>query len=211
MNGKRSLSRVLGAAILALGLGGVFRADAQSRIQKNAVRLTVSERTIAEEKGVKQQVPRGTLQARTEEVSQVITMQRMDATLPARLTVEWLIVVETVEGRRAPADSGTREIDLPIGRPVEMVTPPVPLSGRTWRGKRGGTVKDNIVGVAVRLRKEDGTIVSESYQPKEIEPKVDDWMEQSQKPGGGPDRFRERNRLLREGALPPGLAPPAAE
>lgn len=193
--------------VLGLGLGWGLRADAQSAIRKNAVRLTVSDRTVSEEKGVKQQVPRGSLQANTEGVSQVITLQRMDATLPDSLTVEWLVVVETVEGRRVPADSGSEEIKLPIGRPVEKITPPVSLMGRTWRGKRGGTVKDNVVGVAVRVRREDGTIVAESYQPRDIEPKVDDWMAQSSKPGGGPDQLRNRNRLLR-GPIPPEGTPP---
>lgn len=208
MQGNLARRRILGGLALALGCGGGLEAGAQALVQKNAVRMTVSERTVSQEKGVKQQVPRGTTQSLTEGVSQVISLQRMDATLPETLSLEWVVVVETAEGRRGPADTGTKEIALPIGRPVEFLTPPVSLVGRTWRGKKGGTIQDHIVAVAVRLRKEDGTIVAESYRPKDIEPKVDDWMAQGAQPGGPADGLRARKRLLRGPGAPDAPPPP---
>jgi hypothetical protein len=210
MSFRKWSQRLEAGAVLLLGMS--LQAGAQSRTLQTSLRLSVTDQKVSDEKGVKQKLPRGSMQARTLGVSHVITVQRMDATLPDRLTAEWLVVVETVEGARIPADYGERDIELPVGRPVEVVTPPVSLSGRSWGGRKSGSVQDQIVGVAVRIRKEDGTIVAEQYQPKDIESKVDDWIEQSQKPGEGPDRFRARNRRLRnEGAslFPPVNPPPS--
>ena len=181
-----------------LWLGMVLHAEAQSKSLQPAVRLTVADKIVSEEKGAKQQLPRGNMQTRSTGVSQIITVQRMDATLPDQMVAEWLVVIETVEGKQIPVDYGTQDIELPFGRPAEVVTPAVTLMGREWGGKRRGSVSDQIVGVAVRIRKADGTIVAERYQPKTIELKVDDWVEECKKTGKESDRIKIRKGLLRK-------------
>ncbi|MDZ4197859.1 MAG: hypothetical protein U1E27_01085 [Kiritimatiellia bacterium] len=169
----------------------------------DSVRIRVVSRTGKEQAVSSRTVLRGTVEEKESEVTQQITLQRMNPTVPDVVSVEWIVMLETLAGKQFPADFGTKDADLPLARPVEILTPPVSLRGREWNVRRGGSMEDRVVAVAVRVRTSDGTVVAEWYQPKGIEPKVDEWIAEWKRMKSSPEK-RQDPRGPRGPDAPPG-------
>lgn len=159
-----------------------------------SVRITITSRSTPG-KETARQGPWGRVRVLESHAVHLFRFQRMDTSLPDRLAVEWVIAVEAgTDGTRTAADAGVRTVEMPFARTVDLTTTPVVLLSRERERRWDLSVSDRIAGVAIRIRTPDGTLVAERYQPRTIEPFVDEWITDWERQQAPRDRPRDRPR-----------------
>ena len=158
----------------------LFVAAVVSAPALDKVRISATRKTASSEQGSTQQLPKTTIRATRQDVYYRFGFQRMVPSVPEKLEVQWVIVIERMGGRLVPAVTGSTELEMPLGREVEVSTDPVPLLGRAWEGG-SRSIEDSIYGYAVRVTDPDGNIVAEKFNPKALESQIDGIVEQGDK------------------------------
>lgn len=90
---------------------------------------------------------------------------RVNTQVPERLTVEWIIIKEQIDGKLGYGSYGSIEKTFPFGQEISIESDPVELTERQF--SRGGSIEQQIEGYALRIRDGD-TILAEESKPSSI-------------------------------------------
>lgn len=90
----------------------------------------------------------------------------------SELTVEWVILVETMKGRLRVVSEGNQSITLKPGETSLVETPLFAL--RSESGPKGSTAKGEIEGCAVRVTDSAGNLVGVLYEPESRRKQLDE-------------------------------------
>lgn len=88
---------------------------------------------------------------------------RNTAAQPADLSVQWVILVETMKGRLRTASDGRASVALKPGETTTVETPLFAL--REESGPKGKTAKGEIEGIGVRVTDANGVLLGSLYEP----------------------------------------------
>ncbi len=88
---------------------------------------------------------------------------RSMAPQPADLSVEWVILVETMKGRLRTVSDGRETVALKPGETATVETPLFTL--REESGPKGKTAKGEIEGIGVRVTDASGVLIGSLYDP----------------------------------------------
>jgi hypothetical protein len=129
------------------------------------VQIRATKKTGSREKGAAQDLPRGASHATKTEKYYRFECRSMSTSVPESLKAEWVVLLESSDGRLLPAAYGSTNLSLPVGRTAVLETDSVSLYGREWDGRRAGEVTDEIAGYGFRLTDSEGARVADKFDP----------------------------------------------
>ena len=178
-----------GICIVVLGL--VCTAQAADFYQISAKKDYVHRR-----QGESQDLPRGSTRLSTKALKYVFTVKRRSLAAPEQAAAgEWIVLVETKDGRLRVGTRGRKDLDPTRGENV-IETDVIELTEREWKGpRRSGSLEDTLYGYGFRIVGADGAILGEKYSSGKAEKEID-W------------RIEQREEGKAEGAEPQPKRPP---
>ncbi len=158
--------------LFALAAVGLLSAAPAHALDK--VRITDSTKTVEKRQSNDQKLPKGTTSLTTKELVQTFTLQRMAPDVPEQVTVKWVVLRESRDGRLEEATRGESVQRLPLGQAATVSTAPFSIMERSWVGRHhAGSVSEEIAGYGLRLLNDAGTVLAEKYKPTSIEKQID--------------------------------------
>ncbi|MBM4156123.1 MAG: hypothetical protein FJ221_14030 [Lentisphaerae bacterium] len=150
------------------------------------VRVTATKKTAASRKGPQQSLPNVSGRVEEDEVFYRFELQRIAMDVPQDLRIQYMVVVQDAAGQLRAGAAKEEEVVLEALRPVAVESETVTLKKIEWNraGLGTGALKEKLYGWAVRVTDGKGTILTEKFQPKDLETQMDRLLEQWRKTGG---------------------------
>lgn len=132
--------------------------------------IRFTKKTASKRESGSQQLARVSTRAVTESIYYLIEIRRKTATSPAKVEVEYGAMVEGTGGRLYMRGYGSKQIYIDFGKTIQVESDSIQLSGREFDGYfRKGSIEEDIEGFGVRVKGEDGKVLSEKYSSRSIE------------------------------------------
>ncbi|MCX7818165.1 MAG: hypothetical protein N2652_02995 [Kiritimatiellae bacterium] len=195
---RGALIRTTLTTLLLLGVAIATSARAAPALEK--VRVSATRKTIASRKGPSQQLAQVSGRVDEDEVVYRFEIQRLAPDVPENLRVRYLVVIQGATGSLRPGVMKEEEIVLAGATPATFETEPVTLRRIEWNrsGPGSGELREKAYGWAIRVTDEQGRILLEKCQPKDIEPQLERLMKEAARPADAATEplrpFRERRR-----------------
>jgi hypothetical protein len=158
------------------------------------VRVTARKVTLHERDGKAQDRRRGTVTFTAKDVGYQFGLTRLVPTVTENVSADWIVLVEGAAGRLHMGTRGQQDVQLPLGKEVEIETGPIHLEERTRNGgPNAGSVESSIFGYALRVVDSSGAVLLEKYDPPSVKDEID-WKRQEQESAPPQDRPRRARR-----------------